>query len=99
MSKKNRKPHLFVKPGIIRLVDQYYERSADGQMTRIGSQGQRVPRIRMSKKERLKLRKELRKIEEANSCEMEIKTESVSLASPKTDDQLRNETKKIEKNA
>jgi hypothetical protein len=72
-------------------------------MTRIDPQGRHIPRIRMSKKERLKLRKELHRIDELDSHELADRiVESVKSApavNPKTDAQLKNERGEIERHA
>jgi hypothetical protein len=64
-------------------------------MTRIDPQGQRIPRIRMSKKEKLKLRKELHKINEMDSHELADKivgnVELVPVVNPNIDERLENE--------
>jgi hypothetical protein len=72
-------------------------------MVRINQQGQQISRIRMSKKEKLKLRKELHKINEMDSHELANKiiegAESVSVINPKTDEQLKNEQGEMEQHA
>jgi hypothetical protein len=93
MSRKKRIPRRV--PGIVRLEDQLYFQSETGQMIRIDPQGQQIPRIRMNKKEKLKLRKELHKINEMDSHELANKivesVESVPVVDPKTDEELKKE--------
>jgi hypothetical protein len=93
--KRKRIPRRTTNPGIVQLDDQLYSQSATGQMVRIDPQGQQIPRIRMSKKEKLKLRKELHKINEMDSHELANKiiekAESVSVVNPKTEEQLKTE--------
>jgi hypothetical protein len=85
---------------IVRIADQFYLRFETGQLMRIDPHGRQIPRIRMSKKERLKLRKELHKINEMDSHELANKivdsVGSVSVINPKTDEQLKNEHGEIE---
>jgi hypothetical protein len=90
------------KPRIVRLEDQLYAQSEVGQMVRVDPQGRQIPRVRMSKKEKLKLRKELHKINEMDSHELankivESSAESAPVVNPKTEEQLKNELKEIEK--
>jgi hypothetical protein len=78
--------------------------SATGKMVRIDPQGRQIPRIRISKKEKLKLRKELHKINEMDSYELankivESSVEPVSVVNQKTDEQLKNEQGEIEHHA
>lgn len=88
-------PRRITNPCIVRLEDQLYAQSESGQMVRIDPQGRLISRIRMSKKEKLKLRKELHKINEMDSHELANKivesVESVSVVNPKTDEQVKNE--------
>jgi DNA topoisomerase VI subunit B len=85
------------------LEDQLYSQSATGQMVRIDPQGRQISRVRMSKKEKLKLRKELHKINEMDSHELANKivekVESVPVVNPKTDEQLKIEQGEIEQRA
>jgi hypothetical protein len=95
MNKKKCIPQQSINPRIVRLGDQLYLQSVTGQMVRIDIQGRQIPRVRISKKEKLKLRKELHKINEMDSHELANKitksVESVPVVNPKIDDQLRNE--------
>jgi hypothetical protein len=72
-------------------------------MVRIDPQGRQIPRIRMRKKEKLKLRKELHKINEMDSHELANKivdnAEFVPVVNPKTDEQLKNEQIEAEQHA
>jgi hypothetical protein len=90
-------------PCIVRLEDQLYSLAETGQMVRIDPQGRQIPRIRMNKKEKLKLRRELRKINEMDSHELANKivesVESVPVVDPKTDEQLKREQGGIEQRA
>jgi hypothetical protein len=85
------------------LEDQLYSQAETGQMVRIDPQGRQIPRIRMSKKEKLKLRKELHKINEMDSHELANKivesAESVPAVDPKTDEQLKKEQGEMEQHA
>jgi hypothetical protein len=103
MSKKKHIPRRLTNPGIVQLEDQLYSKFATGQMVRIDPQGRQVPRIRMSKKEKIKLRKELRKIDKMDSQELANKilesVESVPVVNPKTDEQLKIEQKEMEQYA
>jgi hypothetical protein len=97
-------PRKTTNPCIVRLEDQLYAQSETGQMRRIDPQGHQIPRIRMSKKEKLKLRKELHKINEMDSHELankivESNAESISVVNPKTDEQIKKEQGEIEQNA
>jgi hypothetical protein len=101
MSKKKSIPQ---KPCIVRLEDQLYTQSEVSQMVRIDYQGRQIPRVRMSKKEKLKLRQELHKINEMGSYELANKivdsgVKSVSVVNPKTEEQLRNGREEIKKRA
>jgi hypothetical protein len=100
MSKKKRIPRRTTNPCIVQLESQLYEQSATGQMVRINSQGRQISRIRMSKKEKLRLRKELHKVNEMDSHELANKIveslESVPVVTPKVDEQLKLEQGKIE---
>lgn len=102
---RNRKhiPRRSTNPCIVRLEDQLYSQSATGQMVRIDPQGRQISRVRMSKKEKLKLRKELHKINEMDSHELANKivekVESVPVVNPKTDEQLKIEQGEIEQRA
>jgi hypothetical protein len=75
---------------MVRVSNQLYSQSATGQMVRIDPQGKKISRIRMSKKDKLKLRKELHKINEMDSHELAGKivesAELVSVVNPKTDE-------------
>jgi hypothetical protein len=103
MSKKKRIPRRSTNPCIVRLEDQLYSQSATGQMVRIDPQGCQIPKIRMSKKEKLKLRKELHKINEMDSHELANKiverVESIPVVNPKTDEQLKKERGEMERYA
>jgi hypothetical protein len=100
MSKKKRIPRQTTNPRLVQLDDQLYAQSATGQMIRVTQQGQQISRVRMSKKEKLKLRKELHKINEMDSHELADKivdsVKSVPLVNPKTEEQLKNEQGEIE---
>jgi hypothetical protein len=90
---KKRIPRKTTKPCIFQLEDQLYSQSATGQMVRIDPQGRQISRVRMSKKDKLKLRKELHKINEMDSHELankivENNVKPVSVVNPKTDEQL-----------
>lgn len=95
MNNKKRIPRRTTNPCIVRLDGQLYSQSATGQMVRIDPQGRQIPRIRMRKKDKLKLRKELHEINEMDSHELANKivdsVESVPVVNPKTDEQLKNE--------
>jgi hypothetical protein len=88
---------------IVRLEDKFYLKSETGQMVRIDPQGQQISRIRMSKKDKLKLRKELHRINEMDSHELANKivgsVESIPVVIPKSDKQLKDEQGKIEQDA
>jgi hypothetical protein len=103
MSRKKRIPRRAASPCIVRLEDQLYSQSETGQMVRIDPQGRQIPRIRMSKKEKLKLRKELHRINEMDSHELANRivesAESVPAVDPKTDEQLKKEQGEIEQRA
>jgi hypothetical protein len=102
-NKKKRIPRRTTNPCIVRLDDQLYAQSETGQMVRIDPQGRQVPRLRMSKKEKLKLRKELHKINEMDSHELANKivdsVESIPIVNPKTDEQLKEEQGETERHA
>jgi hypothetical protein len=103
MSKKKRVPRQLINPRMVQLGGQLYSQSETGQMTRIDPQGRQIPSIRMSKKERLRLRKELHAINEMDSHELADKivasVESVPVVNPKTDEQLKNEMGEMERHA
>jgi hypothetical protein len=84
-----------INPQIISLAGELYEQNILGQMVRIDLIGRSIPRVRMSKKEKLKLRKELHKINEMDSHELANKiVESVNFVpviNPKSDEQLKQE--------
>jgi hypothetical protein len=94
-------PRRTTNPCIVQLEDQLYSQSATGQLVRIDPQGRQISRVRMSKKEKLKLRKELHKINEMDSHELankivENSTKSVSVVNPKTEEQLKKEQGEVE---
>jgi hypothetical protein len=95
MIKKSPVPRRSIKPCIVCLEKQFYGQLATGQMVRIDPQGQQISRIRMSKKERLRLRKELYKINEIGSHELANKiVESMAsnyVVNPKSEEQLKAE--------
>jgi hypothetical protein len=103
MTNKKHNPRKKMNPCIVSLGDQLYAQSEQGQMVRIDSQGREIPRIRMKKKKKLKLRKELYKINEMDSHELANNivdnVESISVINPKTSEQLENELGEIEKGA
>lgn len=95
MNKIKHIPRRTTNPCIVRLEDQLYLQSETGQMVRIDPQGHKIPRLRMSKKEKLKLRKELHKINEMDSHELANKivdsVESVPVVNPKAEERFKNE--------
>jgi hypothetical protein len=103
MNKIKRMPRRSTASYIVRLEDQFYLKSETGQMVRIDPQGKQISRIRMSKKDKLKLRKELHRINEMDSHELANKivegVESVPVVIPKSDKQLKDEQGKIEQDA
>jgi hypothetical protein len=73
-----------------------YMRLKNGQLVRIDSQGQQIPRVRMRKKDKLKLRRELRDSNEGDAQELtsevvENNVKSALVINPKTDEQLQKE--------
>jgi hypothetical protein len=103
MSKKNCISRQLTKPCIVQLTDQLYAQSAKGEMIRVNKQGQKIPRIRMRKKEKLKLRKDFHKINEMDSYELANKivdsVKSVLVVNPKKEEQLKNERREIAEHA
>jgi predicted metalloprotease len=83
---------------IVNMNGRLYSRNALGQMTRIDPCGKDIPRVRMSKKKRLKLRGEPRKINEMDSHELADKiietVKSVPAVNPKSNGQLNAENEK-----
>jgi hypothetical protein len=111
MSKKKRFPRRDA-PGFVdrsgdfylfRMGNQLYAHLATGQMARVDPHGRQVSRIRMSKKERLRLRKELHRINEMDSHELANKivedVASVSAINPKAEEQLKSERGEIARHA
>lgn len=96
MSKKKRIPGWKGKPCIVHTKSQNYFKSGTGQMVRIDPEGRSIPRIRMSKKKKLKLRKELHKVNEMDSHELANKivdsVKSTPVVNPKSEEQLKKET-------
>jgi hypothetical protein len=97
--KKRKIPARISKPKIINMNGQLYGRNSFGQMIRLDPGGSPIPRIRMSKKEKLKLRKELHEIKEMDSHELANriieKQASVSVVNPKSEDQLKAEREAV----
>ena len=60
----------------------------DGQLRRMSEKGTQLPRIKMSKKERLRLRKEYKKIEGMGSTELANKILETPVINPITDSEL-----------
>jgi hypothetical protein len=81
-----------IEPRIVNMGGQFYGQSPWGQMVRIDSYGNPVQRTRMSKKERLRLRKELREIGEAGPQEPAGKAVGIGTSAwavnPKSESQL-----------
>jgi hypothetical protein len=92
-----------IPPAIKNLGGRLYGQDAAGQMIRLDPNGKPIPRIRISKKERLRLRKELRKINEMDSQELTNKIvesiASVPVVNPKPEEWLKIEREFVEQNA
>jgi hypothetical protein len=101
--RKSKIPRRTTPPVIKSLNGQLYGQNDTGQMIRLDPNGNPIPRIRMSKKEKLKLRKELHKINEMDSHELANKivenSASVSVVNPKSEEQLKAEQEAVEDHA
>jgi hypothetical protein len=93
---KTKPPVIFA---ITKLDGQLYGLFDKGQMVRITPDGNRVPRIRVSKKERLRLRKRLHEVNRMDSRELAgriVKNAvAASAVNPKPDEQLMAELETI----
>jgi hypothetical protein len=101
--KKHKVPKRATKPRIVNMSGQLYGQNAFGQMVRLDQNGNPVPRVRLSKKERLKLRKELHEIGETDSHELAKriieKSASVPVVNPKSAEQLETEHEAVANHA
>jgi hypothetical protein len=70
-------------------------------MVRVDAGGRPIPRVRMPKKEKLRLRKELHRINEMDSHELanKIVENAVPVVNPKSEEQLKAEQEAVQENA
>jgi hypothetical protein len=87
-------------PGIKNLSGQVYVQNRKGQLFRLDSNGEQIPRIRMSKKKRLELRKDMRKTKLRKPVNSNVEyVAAVPVVNPKSEKQLDTETEKVEGDA
>jgi hypothetical protein len=81
-----------VKPGIVNLNGQLYDRGVFGQIICLDQNGNQIPRVRLSKKKRLKLRKKFHEINAMDSHELANRIiEKTDLVHLKSKEQVKTE--------
>jgi len=82
--RKGEQPASQIKPATVKVDNrgQRYLVHPDGQLKRITPDGTPLPRIRLTKKERLKLRREYREIEELNQKDLADKIIEAPVVNP-----------------
>jgi hypothetical protein len=97
--RKRKIPRKKTKPKIVNMNGQLYGQTDFGQMVRLDRNGNQIPRVRLSKKEKIKLRRELHDINEMDSHELANriieKTVPVPVVNPKSGEQLKAEQEAV----